>query len=367
MQLECACILLVDGKERGSSRGLVCQSCQSGLPHVSQVSSVGTILHHFQNNPSPIEPQNLRRGLGEETLSNIETELLSCRKARLWIPIKSIRRINGLLILGVRRGGSRFTSSDLEILDVIGRQANIALDNIRLVAELNERDLERVRLHQQALRAGEKERKRLARELHDQIIQALVGFNFQLSELRRPLNPDLQTCFDQSQTEIRTIIGRLRQICADLRPPAMDSLGLVAVVRSQVRTMNETAPFRTTLEVEGDEKIELPEEVIMCVYRVLQEGLLNASKHSDARQVQVKLGISHNQVSLVVNDNGKGFVVPERLGQFTVDDHFGLLGMYERVELVNGKMDIQSCPGQGCQMIVEIPLSNKETASLVTI
>ncbi len=366
MQLECACILLIDGKEQGSSRGLVCQSCQSGLPQVSQLSSVGAILHYFQSNPTPIEPQNLRMGLGEETLSNVKSELLSCRKARLWIPIKSARQINGLLILGVRRGGSRFTTNDLEILDVISRQANIALDNIRLVAELYERDLERLRLHQQALRAGEKERKRLARELHDQIIQALVGFNFQLAELRRPLNPDLQTRLDQSQFEVRTIIGRLRRICADLRPPAMDSLGLVAVVRSQVRTTNETAPFRTTLEVEGDDKTELSEELIMCVYRVLQEALLNASKHSDAQRVQVKLCISPDQVSLVIKDDGKGFVVPDRLGQFTMDDHFGLLGMYERVELVNGKLNIQSYPKQGCQVTVEIPLLHKETISLVT-
>ena len=95
----------------------------------------------------------------------------------------------------------------------------------------------------------------------------------------------------------------------------------------------------------------------MCIYRVLQE----------AQQVHVKLGISPNRVSLIVKDDGRCFMVPECIGEFTVDDHFGLLGIYEHVELLDGKLDIQSSLGRGCQITVGVPLRYKETPIIALI
>lgn len=173
-------------------------------------------------------------------------------------------------ILGAgQRGEGDFTTRDLEILEVITRQAGIALENSRLIAELHQSHLERAQLHGQVLRAGEKERKKLARELHDRIIQALVGLNYELAEIRRELSPESRALVDRSQSELQSVIGDLRQICAGLRPPALDSLGVVAVMRSLVRSARSKAPFQTSFEVDGDGSQELSEEIILCLYRAL--------------------------------------------------------------------------------------------------
>lgn len=358
MQLECACIALVNGKDQSVNHPLEDPPCLSGNSRTCSLSPTGVITQYFQNYPVPVKSKDLSRRLVQEDVSEVERGLLACKYANLWMPIRSSGQITALLILSSKKGGAQFTSNDMEILEVIGRQAGIALENLRLVAELSVRDKERVKLHQQALRAAEGERKKLARELHDRTIQALIGVNFHLAELRRSLNLEMQNRVDQSQSDILSIIGDIRGICAELRPPAIDSFGLAAVVRSQVRLLNEKDSFHTVLEVRGDETMDLPEEVVICTYRVLQEALLNSLKHSDAQRVQVKLSISPDYVRLIVQDDGKGFLLPERLGQLALDDHFGLLGMYERVELVNGKLAVYSHPGQGCQIEVEIPYSN---------
>jgi two-component system sensor histidine kinase DegS len=99
----------------------------------------------------------------------------------------------------------------------------------------------------------------------------------------------------------------------------------------------------------------LPDEATLCVYRVLQEALLNVQKHAAAKRIEVTLQLEPDQIVLIVQDDGCGFCVPTRLGQLTDESHFGLVGLSERVELLNGTLKIVSAPGQGTQLKASLP------------
>jgi two-component system, NarL family, sensor histidine kinase DegS len=215
---------------------------------------------------------------------------------------------------------------------------------------------EREYLHHRTLQAREEERKQVARELHDQIIQALVGLNYQLSDMRAPVRRDIDDQITGLQTSIRQTIDALRCICADLRPPALDILGLAVAVRSHVRMLERRVPFQIALRVDGDAEQQLPEEIALCVFRVLQEALINVRKHAAARQVQVHLVLRQESVCLTVQDDGKGFQVPERLSRLLHDQHFGLVGLHERLDLVDGILEVESVPDNGTSIRAWVPL-----------
>ena len=238
------------------------------------------------------------------------------------------------------------------------RQASVALKNTYLVAELQQRILECERLHRQVLYASEEERKRIARELHDQIIQELIGLNYQLSELRVELALGLDSRLARLQEEVRHLLSDVRGICADLRPPVLDSLGLVSAVRSRIHEVESQKALRIRLVVEGNEEQDLTEEIALCVYRVLQESLLNVQKHAAAQRVDVTLQISSAEVALLVVDDGNGFNMPQRLGLLTSDGHFGLVGLRERLDLVRGTLEIISAPGKGTRLEAHVPLAD---------
>ncbi len=220
-----------------------------------------------------------------------------------------------------------------------------------------DRALERQRLHWRVLKAREEERKRVARELHDQIAHALVGLNYQLAEMRVDLSPETACKAADLQRRVRQIMVALRRICADLRPPALDSMGLVPAIRAWLRMTRSQGLCHISLNVEGDEQQAISEEVAICIFRVLQEALRNIQKHAVAAEVAVSLRIDPAQVALVVEDDGKGFELPEDLGQLTMEGHFGLAGLRERLELLRGSLRVTSSPGRGCRLEARAPLA----------
>jgi signal transduction histidine kinase len=361
MQLECACLVMV-GEEKGlSGDDNSFRNCRANLAKDGHIKQNGPVHRCFQKDASIIQTSVLRREVQSLTLPKLESRLLACEKASLWLPLRGADAINGILILGSKRGGGTFTAMDREILNVVIRQASVALENADLVAELRQSNLERKRLNMQALSAGEKERKRLARELHDQVIQALAGLNYRLSEARRGLDGGSQDPLDRAQAELRTIVREIRNICADLRPPALDSMGLVAAIRSHLRTVKRRAALRLRFDVVGDAghrnaQREVPEDVAMTLYRALQETLRNVEKHAQAAGVTVRLEFGAGSVALLVEDDGVGFEAPQRLSQYASEGHFGLMGLRERVELVGGEVHIATGSGGGCKIRVEVPL-----------
>jgi signal transduction histidine kinase len=201
--------------------------------------------------------------------------------------------------------------------------------------------------YRQLVRGREEERDRLARELHDQAIQSLVALKFRLAE-NSPAAPA------EIQTEIDGMIETLREICSDLRPPALDRLGLAAALRSYVSDFSERAGLPAELRVGGDER-RLPAEVELSLFRVGQEALANVWKHAQSPKVEVGLWFDTDAVRLTVSDRGRGFGVTERLGELVEAGHIGLVSMHERMELVGGTLRLVSGPGQGTTVDAWVP------------
>lgn len=198
------------------------------------------------------------------------------------------------------------------------------------------------------VRGREEERERLARELHDIAIQSLVGLKFRLVENA----PDTQA---KLQPEIDEVIEVLRRLCADLRPPALERLGLAAALKSYVDDFAQRHQQPVSFRVEGEAR-RLSPDAELAVFRVAQEALANAWKHAQTPRVEMVLSFGREAVELTVTDLGQGFRVPERLGALTDEGHFGLVNMQERMELVGGALRVTAEEGRGTIVSARVPL-----------
>jgi signal transduction histidine kinase len=257
--------------------------------------------------------------------------------------------VRGLWTVGQRRDGDDFSAADRRILETLARQAEVALGNVLLV-EILRRQLDEIRaIQRQLLRSREEERARLARDLHDRPIQALVGLNLQLGLLLAGGdNPSLAEALKDMRAEVRQLLGDLRQVCVELRPPMLDALGLGAALRALAGDWSAQSGVEMRLELPPDATLRpLPDEVAVNLYRVVQEALSNVIRHAEARQVTIQLAWEDSRLILTVHDDGRGFVVPTAFQGLAAQGHFGLVSMQERVELVGGVLTVESAPGWG--------------------
>jgi signal transduction histidine kinase len=201
----------------------------------------------------------------------------------------------------------------------------------------------------------EAERKALARELHDQIIQDLLSYNYQLEEAEHGADAAQRAELGKIRSGVRAVIGSLRQLCSDLRPPTIDSHGLSAAIRSLAQQWSEQSGIPVELEVDTALG-RLPEPIELSVFRIIQEGLSNVRKHAAATQVRLILRRTH-AASLTVRlaDNGRGLAVPLDLASLSEQKHFGLVGISERVSLLGGTLQVASPANGGLDLVIEIP------------
>jgi signal transduction histidine kinase len=311
----------------------------------------GPLCHYIIEHPAPIDVQDFDLMALELQLSDEEKHFLTILNEDQIVPIMGKNTLLGILILGPKYAGEIFSSEDFETIGLVSQQAGIAFQNAHLLSEIRERAKEVDELHKEIMRAREEERKRLSRELHDEIIQELVGVNFSLAQLRTQDSLN-------AVNELRKIITNLRRICAELRPPSLDNLGLVAAVRSRIREIiNQNADsINIRFNLQGDENHPIPEDVTLCIYRVFVEALNNAITHSFGDSIEVLISVNPTEVILEVCDDGIGFSVPSKLGDFLSTDHFGIVGIRERLELVNGDLTIKSTPGEGTRLKASVPV-----------
>jgi signal transduction histidine kinase len=221
-----------------------------------------------------------------------------------------------------------------------------------MIAAMQEKDVARRELQRQAISAAEEERKRLARELHDQTGQQLTALIAGLGALE-PCAPDVACA-----TKLRELRGLASQTLSDvhavsvvLRPHLLDDLGLVAAIRKHLETTAKQFAVATDLQVVGVDNVRLPAETELTLYRIVQEALTNAIRHGAAHAITVLLHRRDEHMLLVVEDDGHGFD-PEYLRQ---DTRLGLLGIEERVALLGGTMRLESRPAAGTTLLVEVP------------
>ncbi len=217
-------------------------------------------------------------------------------------------------------------------------------------------------LSRQMLRAVESERKRLARDLHDECGQTLTALQFGIQTLRNSL-PHVGAEEGRQFDYLRELVGRLsehmREITTELRPPLLEDCALVATLRWHVQQLaKNSVGFDIELDLE-DCPQRLDADIEIALFRVCQEGLNNIAKHARATRAKVRLICDSRRVGLILEDDGQGFLSME--GKETSEiAGIGIIGMRERMAALGGKLEIRSAPGKGTRMWAEIPLQTKD-------
>ena len=325
----------------------------------------------------PVESSRVQGALQGQPISADEARLLNWPEATLWLSLISENRLYGLLLFGFRVGDDRFTEEDQRLLGRLTHHAGAAIRNVIMAEDLRAGQEELALANQKQIFSQEQERRRLARELHDDTIQQILGLTFQLSSIRKraikrsnledgtkPLLDDI----DLVRRDLLDVVSQLRGMIAELRPAGLDELGLRVALEGYVEQLHKLhhLPGSQTPEVhfQIEENLAfLSESLSICVFRVAQEALRNAFQHAQASQITVQLNSIDGQMHLVVQDDGCGFHVPGRLSEFTQSNHYGLVGMWERIRATGGELTIQSAPGQNARLIAVFPIEEVRDGS----
>lgn len=226
----------------------------------------------------------------------------------------------------------------------------------RLLAELTKKEAELRNALHRAVAYQEDERKRISRELHDEIGQSLTSILIRLKNLQGMTDPDLISDRVNGILYITTqTIEEMRRLSMDLRPAALDNLGILPALRWCVQQSSQQNKDLEVLFVGPERMSRLPPEVEIVLYRIAQEGLNNAVRHSQAKHVEIKLEQNPHLIWLEVSDDGQGF------DPASLTRGLGLVGIRERVELFNGHCGIENQTGGGTRLWAEIPLTIDET------
>ncbi|MBP7693734.1 MAG: ATP-binding cassette domain-containing protein, partial [Anaerolineales bacterium] len=224
------------------------------------------------------------------------------------------------------------------------------------VAALDRLNLAIQEANRRLMTEREAERKALARDLHDQVIQDLLSYTFQLEEAENEA-PDAGQRLELAKIRngVRQVVGTLRQMCSELRPPTIDSHGLSAAIRSYAHQWSEQSGVAVELAIDAALG-RLPEPIELSVFRIIQEGLNNVRKHAAATRARLTLERTPT-ASLVVRlaDNGRGLSTPMNLAALSEQKHFGLVGISERVSLLSGSLQVTTPAGGGLELNIEIP------------
>ncbi len=207
------------------------------------------------------------------------------------------------------------------------------------------------------VQAEEDQRRRLSRELHDEPLQLFLHLARRLESLGG--TPGLPGAvvggLDEARSQALDAAARLRTLARDLRPPALDELGLVPALSTLMSEVEDESELAAQLVVTGSE-VRLAPEVELGAFRIVQEAVRNTLRHAMATKVQVNLDFGAEGLGLRVSDDGRGFA-SERMGEQPGDSHLGLLGMRERARLLGGVLDVRSTPGTGTVVEGRIPLA----------
>jgi signal transduction histidine kinase len=264
-------------------------------------------------------------------------------RSGLWVPLIARGEAIGVIAAHDKRGGdSRFTDDDLRLAETFASRAAVAVDLSERVAS----DAMR-----RVLSAQELERRRLARELHDETGQALTSILLGLRALEDALETDESRAAAGTLRElVVSTLQDVRTLAVELRPKALDDFGLVPALERLAETFAAQTGIAVDLEAAlGDER--LPADIETALYRIVQESLTNVVKHARARRVCILVTRKPSSVAAVIEDDGEGFDPVA-----TRDGGVGLLGMRERLSLLDGRVEVESRVGSGTTIAVEVPL-----------
>lgn len=277
---------------------------------------------------------------------------------RSWmgVPLRVKNNVIGLFSID-KSTPNFFSEKHAQLASALSKHAALVLDNALMYAQLQDAHKQLRALSVKIIEAQEKERKKIAMELHDHAGQALLALRAELQVLRYKLikSPEkAQEQIDYLDQIVLDLNKDLEQLAYDLRPPTLSALGLVSALKQYIADFGERMKIQADFTYDADIP-RLSEQVELVCYRTVQEALTNFAKHAHADHVEVTINYFENKINLVVKDNGVGFKnrnVNGRRG-------FGLLGISERVADIQGRLDVHSQPDEGTELVVIIPVNSE--------
>jgi signal transduction histidine kinase len=211
-------------------------------------------------------------------------------------------------------------------------------------------------------KSQEEERKRIARDLHDDTVQSLIAIGQRIELVKGVADHpvEVRSRLTEVRSMVTSAIASVRQFSRDLRPLALEDLGLAAAMQYLVNQLAQSEGIEVNLEIEG-EVVGLASDLEIAIYRILQEALNNVKKHAQATEVNVEIRFTKRQIRLIVHDNGQGFEVPESVTDLASNGSFGVMGLHERAQLFGGEVAVRSQPQQGTLIEMIIPRQSNIT------
>ncbi|MDF2499443.1 MAG: histidine kinase [Anaerosporomusa subterranea] len=275
---------------------------------------------------------------------------------RLTMPIRDLVRVTNSITAGDFT--QRVHASAEDEIGKLGKTFNAMADHVyRLLSDLKQKEEARSHLLQKVIVAQEEERKRIARELHDETGQTLTSLMMGLKYLSEHCPGNQQQCqLTEMRNTVKRTLDEIHRLSVELRPSILDDMGLVPALEKYV------ADYRATYQIDADVHVtwrwnrRLPREVEVAVYRIIQEALTNVAKYAQAKNVSVILACDERGMEAIIEDDGVGFAADELMQESATGNKLGLYGMRERAEVLGGAVKVESSVGVGTTIFLRIPL-----------
>ena len=269
------------------------------------------------------------------------------------------KKLVGILSITSLKERKTFTPEETRLIQTMANQIAVAVENARLQQMVEKHAQELKNLYSELLNAQESERGKIARELHDQVGQMLQAMKMNLDWVQQALTskPEklekIQDWLSDTEELLAQTIEDIRNLTFDLRPSMLDDFGLIPALRSYVENFSRRSNLKVSLKT-GDKEYRFPPEVVIALYRIIQEALTNVAKHAKASLASVSVSQRGSTAVLSVRDNGVGFDSDKWL---SVPKGMGLLNIKERVDMLGGSFEIISRPRKGTKLNIQIPFS----------
>jgi len=270
------------------------------------------------------------------------------------IPLVAQGEAAGIILL-FSSSPQGFAAEDIQLFQTLSMQLGIAFQNAQLYQEAQVSRAQLQALSRRLVEVQENERRLIAKEIHDEISQALTYLIFSLDQLRRNANSPTQVVANVEELEklIQGIMDNLHRLAVDLRPASLDLLGLVPALRQMAELLQEKHSIDIRFQAKGFTR-RLPSSTESALFRIIQEASDNAVQHAQATEIEVLLENCNGHILAQVTDNGVGFD-STRVDQ---NHQIGIVEMRERARMLGGNMVIESKIGKGTRVLVEVPGGN---------
>jgi len=280
-------------------------------------------------------------------------------RSAICIPLRIGLQAYGLLLFGHPRA-EYFKQERVALLETVAQQVMIALQNARLYSELEQEKQRMMEIHEET-------RKKLARDLHDGPTQSIAAIAMRVNFARRLMERDPRATANELfkiEELARRTTKEIRQMLFTLRPLILESSGLVSAIEQLAIKMKEAHNQDLLFEANEDvvEGLSLKKQGL--IFSIIEEAVNNARKHAQSEQIQVKMQRQEEILTVVIEDNGIGFDLEKVVSQYEQGESLGLINLQERAELVNGLLHIDTAPGKGTKITLNVPLTEKAAEPL---